>query len=181
MTAYAVALTFPANVARELNELRNELTQYVGYRIEPHMTLVYPFSPPVDMNTVEEKLDAVAKAARPFRLVLDGVEYFEGENNVAYVAVESADPVKSLHTAIMRSISGLIGEESANGQYNLERFVPHVTIGEQIPNELFPSVKVKFADRKVHHEIEMSSFALFFSGDDRVWKAKRLFWLSGAR
>ena len=61
--------------------------------------------------------------------MLNGIEYFEGTNNVAYVAVENKWPVIGLHTDIVYSLKGLI-EESDKEAYKLERFTPHVTIGE---------------------------------------------------
>ena len=179
MIDYAVALTFPGKIAKELNRLRQEYNQYVGYTIEPHLTLVYPLLPEGDISIVKEKLDAVGKKAKPFTLILNGIEYFEGKNNVAYVAIENKQPVKALHTDIMLSLSGLIKEEYTDGQYNFERFTPHVTIGEQIPEAVFPSVKKMFSDYRLHFEIEMASFALFSSGDDAKWRVDSVFQLSG--
>jgi 2'-5' RNA ligase len=179
MVNYAVVLTFPGDVAEELNKLRSDYNQYVRYRIEPHLTLVYPFLPLRNIDTVDEKLAAVGKRTKPFTLILDGIGYFEGENNVVYAAIEDEEHVKALHNEIMHSLSELIKEEYTDGQYDLDRFVPHVTLGEQIPDELLPSVKERFATYKLHNEVEVSSFVLVSAGEDGVWKRNRSFGLSG--
>jgi 2'-5' RNA ligase len=79
----------------------------------------------------------------------------------------------------MRSLNGLIKQEYTDGQYNFERFTPHVTIGEQMPDEVFLSVKKRFSGYKMRYEIEMASFVLFSADEDGVWKRKRVFSLSG--
>ena len=179
MIDYAIALIFPGAIAKELNVLREKYLHYVGYTIEPHLTLVYPLLLEVDISLVKEKLDAVSKRTKPFTLILNGIEYFEGKNNVAYAAIKDKQPVVALHIDIMRSLNGLIKEEYTAGQYNLERFTPHVTIGEQIPEDVFPAVKNRFSGYRLHYEIEMDSFVLFSAGEDGVWKPNCLFKLSG--
>ena len=179
MIDYAVALTFPSEVDELLSRLREIYNQYIGYTIKPHLTLVYPFVPQVDITIIKEKLKAVAKRTKPFTLVLNGIEYFEGANNVAYAANENKQPVIDLHIDIISPLKELIKEEYTNGQYNLERFTPHVTIGGQIPDEIFPTIKKKFSDYDIHHEIEIVSFVLFSSGEDAIWKPACVFELSG--
>ena len=176
---YTVALTFPSEVEEGLSRLKEQYNQYVNYTIEPHLTLVYPFVPEVDIVIINEKLEAVAKRTKPFTLVLDGIEYFEGTNNVAYAAVENKRPVIDLHTDIIQSLKGLTKEPYTDGKYNLEGFTPHVTIGEQIPDEVFAIVKKQFSDYKLHHEIKIVSFSLFSSGEDGIWKSAHVFELSG--
>jgi len=175
---YAVALTFTGEVAKELSRLREKYNRYVSYTIEPHLTLEYPFVPEVDLSIINEKLKAVARRTRPFTLVLSGIEYFEGTSNVAYVAVENKRTVVDLHTDIVYSLKGLIGEGDKEG-YKLERFIPHVTIGECIPSEVFPTVKKRLSDYELHYESEIVSFVLFSVGKDEKWEPARVFELSG--
>ena len=107
MISYAVALTFPPEVKEVLSKLRKEYTEYVSYRIEPHITLKYPFMTDVKVVVINDRLQKVANAPRPFIVVLNGVKYFEGENNVAYVAIENEDPVIDLHYHIVHSLEDL--------------------------------------------------------------------------
>ena len=174
-TDYAVVLTFPGDIAESLSRLREKYNKYTGYTIEPHLTLVYPFVPQGDIATVNEKLDVVAGRTRPFTLVLNGIEYFEEANNVVYAAIENKRPVVDLHVDIVHSLSGLITQEYTDGSYNLERFTPHVTIGEHIPDGVFPTVKEDFSDYELHHEIMIGFFVLFSAKDDRIWQPECVF------
>jgi len=175
---YAVVLTFPSEVAKRLSRLREKYNRYVSYTIEPHLTLEYPFVPKADITVVREKVKAVARRTEPFTLVLNGIEYFEGTNNVAYVAVDNKRPVTDLHTDIVHSLKGLIEEGDKEG-YKLERFTPHVTIGECIPDEVFPTVKKRFSDYELHYGIEIAAFILFSTGENGIWKPDCVFELSG--
>jgi 2'-5' RNA ligase len=177
MTLYAVVLTFPGEVAEGLNRLREKYNRYVSYTIGPHLTLEYPFTPMVDVAIINTRLEAVAKRTKPFTLVLSEIKYFEGANNVAYVAVKDRRLVVDLHVDIFHSLEELVKEEY-DGRYALKHFTPHVTIGEHIPDEVFPAVKKEFSDYKLDYRSEVASFALFSGGMDGVWEPVRVFGLS---
>jgi 2'-5' RNA ligase len=172
---YAIALTFPIEVVDELDSLREEYNRYVSYLIEPHITLVYPFQPEVDIAIIKEKLEAVARRTKPFTLVLNGINYFEGGNNVAYVTIENMHPVRELHRSIVNSLSKSVKELPG---YNFSEYIPHITIGEKIPEVILPIIKKKLANYRIHYECRIDYFSLF-SEDNRVWSQKRVFKLSG--
>lgn len=176
MTSYAVALTFPAGIETELNRLREKYNRYVNYHIPPHVTLMYPFKLSTDLTVTKERLESVASRTRPFVLELDGVEYFEETNNVAYVAIKNKRPVVDLHTDIVRSLQGLV--EGEYEEYIFERFTPHMTIAESIPNEVFPVIKKELSGYTLNRNINIDSFVLFSSGNDAVWKPETIFRLS---
>jgi len=174
MTNYAVALTFPREVKQEIIELQVEYKKYVAYSIEPHITLKYPFTTEVDIAVINKRLKEVAGISTPFTLVLNGIQYFEGENNVAYIAIETKEPVINLHDSIVHSLEDLDKEESME-IFDLERFTPHATIGEQIPQEVFPHIKKTLARINLRYEIEINSFTLFSAGADDIWKSIGVF------
>ena len=179
MTSYAIVLTFPAEIEKELNVLRDKYNKYVRYSITAHLTLKQPFKLSTDLAVLKQRLKAVASRTRPFVLELDGVEYFEETNNVAYVAIKNKSPVIDLHADIVRSLQGLVeGEYEENEEYNLERFTPHMTIAEHIPDEAFPAIKQELSGYRLDRNINIDSFALFSSGDDAVWKPETIFRLS---
>jgi 2'-5' RNA ligase len=85
--------------------------------------------------------------------------------------------VIDLHTDIVHSLKGLIKEEDGE-RYELERFTPHVTIGECIPSEVFPHVKQRFSESKLYCEVKITSFALFSADEKGMWKTAHVFKLS---
>jgi 2'-5' RNA ligase len=166
----AVALTFSDEIEKVFSKLRGDYQQYMNYTFVPHITL-YLFMPVVDINVINEKLGEIAKKTKPFILVLDGIEYFEGENNMAFVAIKNKTQVKELHVAIFQSLKGIV-EDVWN--YNLNRFTPHMTIGERIPQEVFPSVMNKFSNYKLNYECRITDFNLF-TEENGVWEQMRAF------
>lgn len=180
MNIYAVVLTIPGEAGKEISNLRNKHGKYLSYTIEPHVTLKYPLVPKVDLNIVNEKLEAVARRTKPFTLVLNGIKYFEGVNNVAYIAIENKQPVIDLHIDVFHSIRGLV-EGTSEIEYNLERFTPHVTISEHIPDEVFPSVKKQLSEYELRYEVRVVSLDLYSSDQKelhQIWKRVHVFELS---
>jgi 2'-5' RNA ligase len=163
MISYAVALTFPPEVKEELSKLQKEYTEYISYRIEPHITLKYPFATDVGVVVINDRLHKVANATRSFIVVLNGVKYFEGENNVAYVAIENKGPIIDLHYRIVHSLEDLDKEESM----------------EIFDLEVFPRVKDSLSSLHIRYDIEVNSFSLFSAREDDFWKSIGSFELSG--
>jgi 2'-5' RNA ligase len=174
---YAVALVLSDNTADKLNELRTDYQQVMDYMITPHITLVYPFSPVFSLFQINEQLEKVAKKNKQFNIILNGIKFFENGNNVVYAALRNIGPVKELHMEIFSSLEGLIKEWRTDVDYNLERYVPHVTIGTKIPDRIFPDIKKRYSRLKIHSEDTITHFSLF-SEKKGDWERKRVYELA---
>ncbi len=181
MTFYAVALILPDKIEKELDRLRNGYSKQMVYISIPHLTLAYPFVPTVKVPLLTNKLKQVAERTKPFILILKGIDYFAGRNNVAYIAVGNKRPLVELHRDITFALEGLCKDELKDdqGNFNLDRYVPHVTIGEQIPDDLFPKIKQKLAESIIDYKIKMTSFSLFVKTQDEEWTLGDKFIFSG--
>jgi 2'-5' RNA ligase len=176
MGFYAVALLLPDKIENELDRLRGEYSKYVRYITYPHVTLEYPFQIEVDQRTIIDRLAVVARNTSPFTLMLRGIEYFEGDNNVAYIGIANKQPVIELRTDIVSHLGGMIEVEEQYKEIDLpEKFIPHLTIGEGIPNKIFADFKKRMTDYKIDHEVEVKSFALFFKDEGGIWKPTQVF------
>jgi len=175
---YAVALVLSDKTADKLSELRTDYQLEMDYIINPHITLVYPFSPVFSLFQINEQLEKVAKRHAPFNIIINGIGFFENGNNVVYAALENIRPVKKLHTDIIKSLEGLIKEWREDEDYNLEKYVPHVTIGANIPDSIFPDIKKKYARYRLHYEDTITQFILF-SEKQGTWERKRKYELKG--
>ena len=138
MLKYAIALTMKGKAKTGLTELRARFGTDMNYSIEPHVTLTYPFKLITDISVIENKLSEVAAQTKPFVLILNGIRYWEGRNNVAYVAVQNQLPVYNLHAAIVTALQRLI---SGNTTFDLQHFTAHSTINEHIPAEALADLK----------------------------------------
>jgi 2'-5' RNA ligase len=175
---YAVVLTFSPAIQKPLSKLGEEYLQYIDYKIVPHLTLIYPFMPVFSLYRVIEQLEKVAKHTKPFGITLNGIKYFENESNVVYAALENKRAVKKLHIDLITSLEGLIKEQYTDGKYNLERFVPHVTIGNKIPDDIFLEIKRKLSRQRLYFEDDITDFTLF-AEIKGVWQRKRIIELTG--
>ncbi|MFA5308276.1 MAG: 2'-5' RNA ligase family protein [Dehalococcoidales bacterium] len=176
--AYAVALIFNGEVEKALAGLHRDFQQYVTYTLVPHITLVYPFTPAGGIESVIHRLDDIGKSHRPFRLTLEGIKYFETVNNVAYVAVKEQEALKAFVDTIVKSIRGVITGYYAEKDYDPAHYIPHLTIGEKIPHDVFPEVKKRFADYPISHECEITRFTLAGEADGQ-WETLKVFRLEG--
>ena len=177
--SYAVALTFPGDIAGVFSQLREKYNQYVDYKVEPHITLVYPFRPIADIMAVSGKLAEVSQRVKPFTLAFNSIKYFEGEVNVAYAAIANRQRVADLHTDINNALDGLIKVEDIFERFDGEDFIPHMTISDDIPDEAFSGIKQALAEYKMSHECEITEFVLFSAGNDGIWKREKVFKLNG--
>lgn len=145
MGLFAVALILPDEIGKELDLLRGEYSKHMVYIPIPHITLMYPFESNVDRTTLNTKLETVAKMTRQFTIVLSGIRYFDKYSNVAYIAIENKEPLIDLRMNIIKCLKGIFKiEEQYEKIDSPETFTPHLTIGEAIPNEIFPIIKKEF-------------------------------------
>jgi 2'-5' RNA ligase len=171
---YSIALLLSAKTAGKLSKLRSDYQQETNYIVNPHITLVYPFSPVFSLFQVNEQLEKVARRHKPFSVILNHVAFFEKGNNVIYAGLHTNRTVKNLHMDIFRSLEGLIQEWNIDVDYNMEKYVPHVTIGANIPDSIFPDIKKKYSAYSIHCEDMVTRFFLF-SDNNGTWERKRVY------
>jgi 2'-5' RNA ligase len=165
---YAIALVLPGEVEELLDRLRGNFRENMTYISIPHITLAYPFTTETDIALINNELQRVAGNARAFQIVLDGFGYFQGDSNTAYIAIENKQSVVDLHYAINRTLYSLVAD-GYNREFNLVNFIPHVTIGTGIPDDILNEVKKTLAEVNVHYECEINSFWLLANTGDGKW------------
>jgi 2'-5' RNA ligase len=176
--SYSIALVFPGEMEVVMSRLREPFRPQLFHAFVPHITLVYAFLPAKSIENVIVGLETAAAKARPFRLTLAGIEYFQTVNNVAYIAIKNPDEVKALMHDIVLEIKNELTGYYAGDQYHPDHLIPHMTIGEKIPAHIFPEVKKRFAEQKIHKEITVTDFVL--AGESGgLWETLKKFKLGG--
>jgi 2'-5' RNA ligase len=64
-------------------------------------------------------------------------------------------------------------------KFNFANFVPHVTIGDAIPADIFPKVKQNLSKAMLHYEFRITDFGLFAEDDGGTWGVAARFTLVG--
>ena len=175
---YAVVITFPQDIEKVILKFLTNYEQYIRHDIVPHMTLIYPFTPVFSLYRVYEALEKVAKETAPFEITLNRIKYFEGENNVAYAALEHKQLVKKLHIDLTKALEGLIKERSIDSRYILEKFMPHVTLASRLSDDVLEELKIKLSRCYLHYTNNVTEFSLF-ADIEGAWQRKRAFELKG--
>jgi 2'-5' RNA ligase len=172
--SYSVALIFPGEMEALLSKMREAYRPHLHYAFVPHITLVYSFLPAKSIESVIAGLQAAAAKARPFRLALEGIEYFQTVNNVAYIAIKNPEDVKTLMHDIVLAIKGEVTGYYAGDAYHPDHLIPHMTIGEKIPAHLFPTIKTHLAGFNIQKELDVNSFVL--AGESGgLWETLKVF------
>lgn len=169
MIIYAVIITLRGEANKEITTLREQYNKYANYTIVPHVTLLYPVVLKNGLTAVRDQLEEVAHQTKPFVLGLDGLQYFEGRNNVAYVAIEKRQPVIDLHYSINHALSRIIIDNTKQA-YTYEHFTPHVTIAELIPADMFPSIKMELSKLVLRYRVRIDSVSLFSARQNKTWE-----------
>jgi 2'-5' RNA ligase len=175
MLIYAIALTMKGKAKKELTELRARFGTNMNYSIEPHVTIIFRFTLKTDIRIIQNRLSEIATQTRPFMLVLNGIRYWEGKNNVAYIAVQNQLPVYNLQATIIDALEGLI---SADTTFNLQNFIAHLTINEHVPGESLSNLKKELSAYHLEYRMNINSFALFAAAPNEKgeeWKPVRIF------
>lgn len=178
MIIYAVIITLSGKAHKEITTLREQYDKYVNYTIVPHITLLYPVALKNGLTAVYAKLAEAAHQTKPFVIELNGVQYFEGRNNVAYVAVEKRQPVVDLYHNINHALNRTLVEKTST----YEHFTPHITVAELIPADMLPDIKMKLSKLVLRYRVRIDSFSLFSARQNKTWetwKQEQVFKLLG--
>ncbi|MGX1265527.1 2'-5' RNA ligase [Rossellomorea marisflavi] len=124
---YFIGIVPPEEYLERVQQFRNRWMGYVG--VEPHITLKAQGGLSPDRMWLDG-VKGVASRFRPFSLSLGEPAYF-GET-ILYLTVHSPD-LFELHREIVQSVSP--SPEEMREYFELEAFVPHLTLGK----ELYPS------------------------------------------
>jgi 2'-5' RNA ligase len=123
----AIVLFPPKEVQDYANTLRKRYDPKYAL-ISPHMTLLEPFDAEENQLTdIVQQLRQVAALHKPFEVKLNKFSNFYPTSHVIYMAVQSPDPIKSLHEGLNQP--PYLHQE----QHHI--FVPHITIAQGLPTD----------------------------------------------
>jgi 2'-5' RNA ligase len=175
MQALGIGLLFPEHVSKKIDEFRIRYGNPRVRAVVPHITLKQPFSTTVEIGIILERLQHVAEKTPPFSVLLKRFEYFETERTMAYIAIDDAKPVSNLHSQIVHALHGLT---EGGDEYEFDRFIPHITINDEIPKDRLSSFKSELATYEFSMEAILDTFVLF-ANDGTGWKHIHTFHLTG--
>ena len=160
---YLLAVIPPSRIIKYVDNFRDKYAGESIDRISPHITIFPPFfhffSTELDLG---DSISRVCLGYQPFRVNLTGVDFFEGKNNVAFFKPDdnSTMQLRNLLTKTIDGMSGKVVNKHDDYPIDSKRFVPHMTIAEQIPKTDFEKAKKELGEVKVNEEFDVNSIFL---------------------
>lgn len=131
-----------------------------------HITLFPPFEErPAFENRVAGLASWVAQIA-PFKIKLQGFNFFIRESPVAYIDVVPNDALQRLRSGFVEELTKYTQVKEFPGPYN-----PHFTIGyRDIPPDVFPQIVAEYSAKAFDGEFDVNSIYLW-KHDRTSWRA----------
>lgn len=133
-------------------------------KIEPHITLVYPFAPYAKLQEVEPRLKEVLAAFPRVWVSLRGFAAFK-RTGILYMRLADPERVLSLYRAIFAAFP----EYPAYGGEVGNRFTPHLTVGQFDDPEELDKVYNELAEQHLYLGFEVELVVVKFQTDDGIW------------
>lgn len=167
---YGIAL-FPSKRIQDFaNSYRKRYDSHYAL-IPPHLTLKEPFE--ADDKQIQEMVKELHKIAAETDVIPLKVTKFSSfypASNVIYLKVEPNETLQRLHE---RLHSGIF---TGNPEYV---FVPHITIGRDLPNAEYADVYGQLRMQHVHFEETVDRFHLLYQLENGSWTVYETFHLGG--
>jgi len=162
--SYLIVILPPKEVIKTMDKYRRLYAKYTSYTIPPHIT-VYP---PFFLRGITERR-FITKLVNDFsktkcgKVTLNSIDYFKGVNNVAFVKPDSKSS-KYITNLLVKTLKSLKGyTKSVYSEYSPtpDKFNPHMTIAEKIPNNSLSKIKEELKNFKHVFSFKIESIFVF--------------------
>lgn len=152
-----------------MDKYRRLYAKYTSYTIPSHIT-VYP---PFFLKGITERR-FLTKLVNDFsktkcgEVTLNSIDYFKGRNNVAFVKPDSKSS-KYIINLLVKTVKFLEGyTKSVYSEYSPtpDKFNPHMTIAEKIPNNSLPKIKKELKNFNNVFSFKVESIFVFKKATD---------------
>ena len=174
INSYTLIVIPPPKILRFVDGLRKKHAKFTSYVIPPHITVYPPFL--IKNNNEKEIIDSLRKnlvQVNQQEIALKSVDYFEGKNNVAFFKLdkESSKFIKTLLVITMKSLNGRVKNVYDDYNFTPEKYKPHMTIAEKIPDDSLPLVKKELSSIKKTLDFSIKSVFLYKQkGNSKLWQ-----------
>lgn len=126
----AVVIIPPGDLWEPIQALRQQYDRHFR-RWMPHITLLYPFRPPVSFHQVTPLLAGACRLIKPFEVQLCRFDFFRHSrrNATCYLAPQPAGPLIALHQRLLSTVPDCDDVARFTGG-----FVPHLSLGQTSRN-----------------------------------------------
>ena len=152
----AVVIIPPEDKWGPIQEIRRQYDRQIN-RWMPHISLIYPFRPESEYDTLEQEFSAICKDIKPFEIKLKSFKYFNHghQNFTIWIAPEPKNSIINLQ----KNIQMLVPDCDDVNLYK-SGFIPHLSVG-QIKGKKFLLQIIKQLETR-WHEIKFTLNKIYF-------------------
>ncbi|MBO8164939.1 MAG: 2'-5' RNA ligase family protein [Brevibacillus sp.] len=145
-------------------------------RYDPTYALIPPYiriKEAFDLDEEElpqlvDHLQQVANSTDAFSVRFHRVSTFHPTNNVIYLGIQNKEPFEAIHQKIMAYFKT---------QTEMYAYVPHLTIGRDLPDDELKDVVGQLSMAKFDLESKIDRFHLVYQLEDGIWTVYQTFLL----
>lgn len=161
----AIIIAPPADVMGYADHYRKLHMPDARHRIEPHITVTYPFVPYEQLPEAETRLREVLSNVPSRRVSMRGFGIFRTEG-ILYLRPGDPERVRSLHRAILQAFP----EYPAYGGIFGENWEPHMTVGVFQDHAELENVYRELSVQRLFIGFDVDSVLLKYeTDDDGIW------------
>lgn len=167
---YVIVIFPPKRIQDFANSYRKRYDSHYAL-IPPHITLKYPFE--ADEEQIKEmtkELRRIAAETEPIPIKVTKFSSFYPTSHIIYLKVEPNEVLERLHEQLHSSL--FAGEPEFV-------FVPHITIGRDLPNAEYADVYSQLRLQNVHFEETVDRFHLLYQLENGSWTVYETFIVGG--
>ncbi|OCA89934.1 hypothetical protein F7984_05100 [Pradoshia sp. D12] len=158
---FGIAIFPSKNLQDIVNSYRKRYDSHYS-RISPHVTLKSEFTATDEqIKEISAKLEEIANQHQPFTLKVLKVSTFQPVNNVIYLKIDPTAELSALHEDFHNDILG------KDKKY---KFVPHITIGQDLSDKEHNDILGQLRLMKFEHEEVVDHFHLLYQTENGAWK-----------
>ena len=159
-----IAIVPPPDIQGFANHYRQLYMPDTMHRIEPHITLVYPFVPYSDLEKAAPRLGEVLAQCEPVWVSLRGFEIFENVG-VLYIRIGQPENVLRLYTEVLAEFPDY---PAYGGEYG-DNLVPHMTVGRFSSTEELEAAHAEVQHLRLYIGWEVTQVVVKYKGADGAW------------
>ncbi|ADC50866.1 hypothetical protein BpOF4_14075 [Alkalihalophilus pseudofirmus OF4] len=157
---YGIAL-FPTKKLQDLaNSFRMRYDSHYAL-IPPHITVKEPFEISDDnLPYITSKLRDIAKSSSPVEIDVYKVDTFSPQSNTIFFKIKEHETLSELYAKLHQE------PFEENTKY---KFIPHVTIGQDLSNDEVADVVGRLKMKKIEHHEVIDRMQLLYQLENGSW------------
>lgn len=172
--SYLLLLKVPEKVCDYVAQLQDRF-DFKKRFLEPHITLVPPFKLRGDLNEKLLLSELEKVGFNPFKQVIDGIDFFEGKNNVIFLDVVMNNYLMKLYLSIRNILEPVSQRAYGKGPLFRSTYKPHITVAKRLSDQKFLKAKSELLDENFDVAWRVRSFWIYNFSKNNKWKPMHKF------